>query len=125
VHGNGTRVLFLFPPDAPMQANIDFDGIDFDDEPTSQIRPITVEEDTHPTRRELRAAIDFFSRVPRLAISQRDLSLLPLDHRDGFLVSLVDGVSTIEMILDVCAMPFDEAVAALANLVERRILVTD
>ena len=68
-------------------------------------------------------AVDFFSRTPRLAISLNDLSLLPLDHRDGYVVSLVDGLSTVETILDTCALPFDEAIESLTKLVERRILV--
>ena len=80
-------------------------------------------DEVDQTCRELPAAVNFFSRVPRLAISVRDLSLLPLDHRDGYIVSLVDGASTVETILDTCALPFDDAIDSLTKLVERRILV--
>src|SRR5438445_7995672 len=80
-----------------------------DNEPTSRIER-KVLEDARPTRREMPVAISFFSRVPRLAVPLEDLAVLPLDHREGFLLSLIDGTSTIESILDVCAMPFDEAV---------------
>ena len=53
----------------------------------------------------------------------REVSLLPLDHREGFLLSLVDGVTSIETILDVCAMPADEALEILNSLVDRGVLV--
>jgi hypothetical protein len=45
-----------------------------------------------------------------------------LDHKAGFLVSLLDGVSTVEMITDVAGMPRDEALAALQALYLRRLI---
>jgi hypothetical protein len=42
--------------------------------------------------------------VPWLTISFEELRTLPLDHRAGFIVSLVDGTSSVEMILDVCGI---------------------
>jgi hypothetical protein len=75
------------------------------------------------TQREIPAATDFFQRIPRLAVEPRDLTLLALDHREGFLVSLVDGVSTIETVLDLCAMPADEALEILESLALRGVLL--
>ena len=86
------------------------DGADGDAEPVS-------------TQREIAAAGDYFRCVPRLAVSARELALLPLDHREGFLVSRVDGISTVETILDVSAMPADEALEILQSLVERGVLL--
>jgi hypothetical protein len=85
---------------------------------------LRVDGDQEPasTQRELPAAGDYFHRVPRLAVSARELALLPLDHVEGFLVSRVDGKSTIETILDVCAMPADEALGILESLAERGVL---
>jgi hypothetical protein len=80
-------------------------------------------QDPASTQREIPAAGDFFRRVPRLAVSAQELALLPLDHIEGFLVSRVDGRSTIETILDVCAMPADEALGILESLVERGVLI--
>jgi hypothetical protein len=40
-----------------------------------------------------------------------------LDHRAGFLISLIDGMTTIEAILDVCAMPRWRALCVLADLI--------
>jgi hypothetical protein len=99
-----------------------------DNEPTSRIERRVLDrvlEEERPTRREMPVAISFFSRVPRLAVPLADLAVLPLDHREGFLLSLIDGTSTVEAILDVCAMSFDEAVETLAVLVERRIVRMD
>ena len=61
-------------------------------------------------------------RVPTLAITFGELRTLQLDHRAGFLVSLIDGMSTVEMILDVCGMPSSEAAAMLAGFLERGIV---
>src|SRR5580658_5824943 len=86
---------------------------------------LRTEEEPEPTstQRELPAAGDYFSRIPKLAVGAGELKLLVIDHREGFLVSRVDGKSTIETILDVCAMPADEALEILESLVERGVLV--
>jgi hypothetical protein len=76
-----------------------------------------------PTRPDLTLEEAHYHRVPRLAVRPHELSLLPLDHREGFLLSMVDGVSSIETILDVCAMPSDEALEILESLVQRGVLV--
>jgi hypothetical protein len=77
----------------------------------------------YSTLREIVPAVDYFSCVPRLAVSAQELALLPLDHREGFLIACVDGVSTIETILDVSAMPAEEALVILESLVERGVLL--
>lgn len=58
------------------------------------------------------------SCVPRLAMHGSALTGLALDHRTGFLLSCVDGFSTIEEIIDVAAMPRLEAVRILYELVQ-------
>jgi len=63
--------------------------------------------------------------VPRLALPLADLMEMRLDHRAGFLISLVDGNYTLEMILDACAMRREEALAILGELAARRIIVID
>ncbi len=55
--------------------------------------------------------------VPRVAVSAQALRQLPLDHRSGFLVACVDGVSDVASILDVCAMRREEALDLLGRLV--------
>jgi hypothetical protein len=54
---------------------------------------------------------------------QRDqLRWLSIDHRSGFVLSLVDGVSSLEMILDVSGMRELDALRILFELVQQRII---
>jgi len=57
--------------------------------------------------------------VPVQALSENQMRWLGLDHRSGFLLSRVDGLSTIEEVLDVCGMPRLEALKTLVDLLER------
>jgi len=41
-----------------------------------------------------------------------------MDHRAGFVLSLVDGVSGVEAILDVCGMPRAEGLRILQELID-------
>jgi hypothetical protein len=60
--------------------------------------------------------------VPRLAVQHSAITALSLDHRAGFLLSCVDGGSTIEEIIDVSAMPRLEAVRLLYELVQEGVI---
>ena len=66
------------------------------------------------------AALD---KVPSAAIGGPPIHDLRLDHRAGFLLSLIDGVSPISTILDMCPLARSEALAVLFALVEDRIIV--
>jgi hypothetical protein len=59
------------------------------------------------------------SFVVTVALSESQLRWLGLDHRSGFLLSRIDGISTVEELLDVCGMPRLEALKTLADLLER------
>jgi hypothetical protein len=63
--------------------------------------------------------------VPRLAVTQRQLMAMPLDHRAGFVVSFIDGTYTVEMILDVCPMPRERALAILGELAAQGIIAVE
>jgi hypothetical protein len=87
----------------------------------------TIPEDLSPIAREserkfsatdsdVRSAVSLFA-VPWLVVTYPDLQKLPLDARAGFVVSLIDGRCTVEMILDVSGMPEDEALDILRELV--------
>ena len=54
--------------------------------------------------------------IPRLLKSMAEVSTLKIDHRAGFLLAHVDGMQTLEEILDICAMPPAEALELIANL---------
>lgn len=67
---------------------------------------------------KFRARIGSLSAVPVLKVAPKDLMALDLDHREGFILSHVDGVSSFEMILDLSTMPRLEVLRLLAKLID-------
>lgn len=61
-------------------------------------------------------------RVPMVMVPRDQLRWLSIDHRAGFVLSLVDGVSSLEMILDVSGMPELDALRILTELAQQRII---
>jgi hypothetical protein len=57
-----------------------------------------------------------------LLVSSDQLKWLSVDHRAGFVISLVDGVATLEEILDVAGMPRLDALRILVALKERGVI---
>jgi len=84
-----------------------FEGLSFDDEPMRETRPVPI----------------VLMAVPTLAVSRAELGRLKLDHRAGFVLSHVDGVSDVESILDVSAMPQEETLNILAELAAQGIII--
>ncbi|MBI2894552.1 MAG: hypothetical protein HYY06_13450 [Deltaproteobacteria bacterium] len=62
------------------------------------------------------ARIGALDRIPSVAVSPSDLPGLGLDHRAGFILSCVDGVSSFSDILDVSGMPELESYRILCDL---------
>lgn len=60
--------------------------------------------------------------VVQVALPSEELRWLNLDHRAGFLLSLVDGTSTIEEVLDISGMPRLDALRILTSLLEQRVI---
>jgi len=58
------------------------------------------------------------SRAPSRAVKGADVRWLGLDHREGFVLSHVDGRSTIEEIVDVSGMPRIEVLKTLVQLLD-------
>jgi hypothetical protein len=58
-------------------------------------------------------------RVVLVALGDSQLRWLGLDHRSGFLLSRIDGQSTVDELLDICGMPRLEGLKTLAYLLER------
>jgi hypothetical protein len=61
-------------------------------------------------------------RVPMVMVPRDQLRWLSIDHRAGFVLSLVDGVSSLEMILDVSGMPELDTLRILTELAQQRII---
>lgn len=62
------------------------------------------------------------AQVPRVIVSPEEIRWLTLDHRAGFLLSCIDGRSSIEEILDVSGMPALEALRILYTLLQQQII---
>ena len=61
-------------------------------------------------------------QVPVVAIPAEQLRWLTLDHRSGFLLSHVDGVSTLEEVLDVSGMNPLEAMRIIYDLLQQKVI---
>jgi hypothetical protein len=64
------------------------------------------------------ARLGSMSHLPIVVMTPAQLDGLEIDHRAGFLLSLVDGASTLETILDMCGMPRLDALRILRELVQ-------
>jgi hypothetical protein len=88
----------------------------------SKLRPppepaAAAEEDLEAPTSSIPPPVPMFA-IPRLTVSLDGLRKLPLDPGAGYLVSLMDGHATVEVILDACELERDEALAMLARLLQ-------
>jgi len=68
------------------------------------------------------ARLGSLTQVPIVAIPAEQLRWLTLDHRSGFLLSHVDGVSTLEEILDISGMNHLEAMRIIYELLQQKVI---
>ena len=68
------------------------------------------------------ARIGPLDRVPVVMVPRDQLRWLSIDHKAGFVLSLVDGVSSLEMIIDVSGMPELDTLRILSELAQQRII---
>jgi hypothetical protein len=61
-------------------------------------------------------------KIPRLLVGPKELSKLPMDPRAAFIVGHVDGMQSVEEILDVCPMPAAEALGTIERLCSMGVL---
>jgi len=61
-------------------------------------------------------------RVPDVAVPESEIRWLGLDHQAAFLLSRVDGRSTVEEILHVVPMPHLDALKSLVELLDERVI---
>ncbi len=71
------------------------------------------------------ARLGALDQVVIVAIPPDQIRWLSLDHRAGFLLSMVDGTSSIEEILDVSGMTRLDALRIMFTLLEQRIIRLD
>lgn len=60
--------------------------------------------------------------VPCVAVTAEQLRFLALDHREGFLLSRVDGRTTVDELCDIAGMDRLETLKTLAGLIESEVL---
>jgi hypothetical protein len=61
-------------------------------------------------------------RVPVVAVARDQMRWLTIDHRAGFILSHVDGISNLEEIVDISGMAELDALRILSELVQQRII---
>lgn len=76
-------------------------------------------------RQMYKARIGDGSQVLRVVISAEEVRSLSLDHRAGFLLSCIDGYSSIDEILDVSGMQPLEALRILYELIQADVIRCD
>lgn len=64
-------------------------------------------------------------QVLRVAMRPDEIQGLSLDHRSGFLISLIDGVATLDEVLDMSGMPQLDALRLLYEMREQGVVVVD
>ncbi|NUP05613.1 MAG: hypothetical protein HOW73_06090 [Polyangiaceae bacterium] len=64
-------------------------------------------------------------QVLRVILGPQEIQLMSLDHRAGFLISLIDGVATVDEILDMSGMPQLDALRLLFEMREQGVVGID
>jgi hypothetical protein len=91
-------------------------------DPTDSSAKDFADECRRMLERAFAARIGSLDQVPCLAIDLHGLRGRSLDHQAGFLLSRVDGVSPLEVLLDVSAMPRLDALRLVVRLLDDGIL---
>lgn len=97
--------------------------LEFELELKSGVLPIFSVEDSHRLREvEYERRLGSLAGVPTLRLRPEEYRALSLDPSAGFLVANMDGICTIEVLLDVAGMPRLEALRILVGLLEEDII---
>jgi hypothetical protein len=103
---------------APPESAVEFDL--HEEPPTSELPPVasgpaTVRKGSEPP--------SMLPLVPVVVADADHLLAAQLDGKTGFVLSLIDGVTTVESILDLSGMPAEETLGILKDLRARGIVV--
>ncbi len=66
--------------------------------------------------------ISGMERVPQVVMSPDQIRWLSLDHRAGFMLSMIDGVSSVDDLLDVSGMQRLDALRILCGLLDQKVI---
>jgi len=65
------------------------------------------------------------SDIPHVAITVDEVREHALDHREGYVLSLVDGLSSVSALCDITGLPREETMRVLSELCDRGVISTD
>ena len=68
------------------------------------------------------ARLGSLEQIVAVAVPPDQIRWLTLDHRAGFLLSLIDGGSSIDQLLDISGMPRLDALRLLYQLLDQRVI---
>ena len=91
-------------------------------DPTDLDAHACIEACTHHMRDSIEVRLGDRSRILRVAVPDQWLAEMALDPRAAYLLSRIDGVSTIDAILDVSGMAESEGAKLLVDLLEEGVL---
>jgi len=98
--------VFITTPPAPAT---------FSAPPKALVADATYRADLEQTLLERLGSLD---RVPAVRVAPRDLAKLGIDHRAGFVLSMIDGMTPIEMLIDLSGLPRVDVLRILDELVQ-------
>jgi hypothetical protein len=86
-----------------------------------------VDPDADPAfrRRACLRQLGPLDQVPRSTVASHEIRSMGLEHRQAFILSFADGLSSLEDIVESCGMEELDALEVLCDLVDRELLVLD
>jgi hypothetical protein len=95
---------------------------DVDPAPHADAAKLAVER-REALERECLSSVGSASAILVLAVTPEELKTFALDNVNGFLLSLIDGSTDVQTLLDICGLPRLVALRRLRGLIEHGILV--
>lgn len=93
-----------------------------EEDPDDMSARLMADECTTTLTQMLSARLGSLTQRPTIGLPLDQIRWLSLDHRAGFLLSLMDGQLSIDDVLDVSGMPRLDAMRLLTDLVDQRVI---
>jgi hypothetical protein len=117
-------------PDPFDELEIDVEAAPPEPEPSDDVKEVELDELPAGAEADLleEIGLTYLSRlggrtfIPFVAMPSEQAMAVPLDHWAGFVLSLIDGATSIEQVIDASAMPEIEALRVLSDLREQGLI---
>ncbi|HOX46632.1 MAG TPA: tetratricopeptide repeat protein [Myxococcota bacterium] len=83
------------------------------------------EQATQELVRMYSSKVGELGRVPRVRMAEDEIIWLNLDHRAGFVLSLIDGHTSFDDVLSICGLPSLDALRILTQLLQEKVIEVD